>query len=153
MSDNDFPTIIGPDAKFKGELNFEKGVKILGSFEGNITTKGNLVVANEGIIKADVEAGTITIEGEINGNVAAQDLVELKNTARLQGDLRCERLIVVEGARFVGHCNVGNGATGGKPMAEKKTPLPSPAQRPGPTAVSGPASAKKDEIKPINLNE
>jgi len=130
-SDN-FPTVIGPDAKFKGELAFENGVKILGGFEGSISTKGNLLVASEGVIQADVEAGTVVVEGEINGNVAAADLVELKNTARLQGDLRCERLIVVDGASFVGHCNVGNGASG-KGGAVKKAGAPAeqaPAAKP-----------------------
>ena len=38
--DGEFPTIIGPDAIFKGELSFEKGVQILGKFEGKIATKG-----------------------------------------------------------------------------------------------------------------
>jgi cytoskeletal protein CcmA (bactofilin family) len=62
------------------------------------------------------------VEGEIKGNVSAQDLVELKSTARLQGDLRCERLIVVDGARFVGHCNVGNGAADKPASVKKKSP-------------------------------
>lgn len=108
MNDSEFPTIIGPDAKFKGDLVFDKSVKILGGFEGSISTNGSLVVAGEGIVQADVEAGTIAVEGQINGNVMAKDLVELKKTARLQGDLKCERLVVVDGARFVGHCDVGN---------------------------------------------
>jgi len=114
VNDSEFPTIIGLDAKFKGELSFEKGVKILGGFEGQINSAGSLVVASGGMLQADVEAGTITVEGEISGNVAAKDLVELKSTARLQGDLRCERLIVVDGARFIGHCNVGDGVMGGQ---------------------------------------
>ena len=109
MTENDFPTIIGADAKFKGDLSFDKSVKVLGSFEGRIDTKGDLVVASGGMLQADVEAGNIIIEGELNGNVAAKDMVELKQSARLQGDLRCERLIVTEGARFVGHCSVGAG--------------------------------------------
>ena len=144
VSDNDFPTIIGPDAKFKGELSFEKGVKILGSFEGRISTKGNLVVASEGSIQADVEAGTITVEGEINGNISAEDLVELKNSARLQGDLRCERLIVVDGAHFIGHCNVG-GEAAGKTEPSKKAPVqtPQPAHRPSPTPMPTPLDSKK----------
>ena len=119
MNESEFPTIIGPDAKFKGELNFENGVKILGSFEGRITTNGNLVIASEGKLQADVEAGTISVEGEISGNVAAKDLIELKKTAKLEGDLRCERLIVDDGARFVGHCNVGDGASK-KPAVARK---------------------------------
>jgi len=122
VNESDYPTVIGPDAKFKGELSFEKAVKILGRFEGRIDTKGNLVVAPEGVLQADVETGTISVEGEIKGNVSAQDLVELKSTARLQGDLRCERLIVVDGARFVGHCNVGNGAADKPASVKKKSP-------------------------------
>ena len=79
------------------------------------------------MLQADVEAGNIIIEGELNGNVAAKDMVELKQSARLQGDMRCERLIVTEGARFVGHCSVGaggeiegEGAPAGVSPAEKK---------------------------------
>lgn len=109
MAENEFPTVIGADAKFKGDLSFDKGVKVLGSFEGRINTQGDLVVASGGTLQADVEAGNIIVEGELNGNIAAKDMVELKQSARLQGDLRCERLIVTEGARFVGHCNVGGG--------------------------------------------
>ncbi len=118
MEETEFPTVIGPDAKFKGELSFEKGVKVFGGFEGQINTKGNLVVASEGSIQADVEAGSITVEGELKGNIAAQDIVELKSTARLQGDLSCQRLVVVDGASFVGHCSVGNG------VADQVAPKP-----------------------------
>jgi len=128
MNEPDFHTIIGPDARFKGELSFEDGVKILGGFEGRITTKGSLFIASEGKLQADVEAGTVVVEGEINGNVAAADLIELKNTARLQGDLRCERLIVVDGACFVGHCNVGKDS-GDKTALTKKTPSPKAAAK------------------------
>ena len=122
MSEAEIPTIIGPDAKFKGELNFEKSVRILGSFEGQIATLGLLEVAQGANIQADIEAGNVTVEGEIKGNLAANDLVELKDSARIQGDIRCGRLVVVEGARFVGHCNVGNGAV------EPGEPSPSQAQ-------------------------
>ena len=109
MNDTDYPTIIGPDAKFKGELTFEKGVKVLGSFEGQINTKGDLVVASGSNVQADIEAGSIAVEGDIKGNMAASDLIELKQTAKLQGDIRCSRLVVIDGASFMGHCNVGNG--------------------------------------------
>ena len=112
MNESDFPTIIGPDAKFKGELSFEKSVKVLGSFEGQITTTGSLDIASGGRIEADIEAGSINVEGEVHGNIAASDSIELKKTARLQGDIRCGRLTVVDGAAFVGHCEVGDGVGG-----------------------------------------
>ncbi len=65
----DFPTVIGPDAKFKGELTFEKGVRIQGGFEGQVRTKGILHVAEGAKVAADVEAGDLKVEGEVKGNV------------------------------------------------------------------------------------
>ena len=67
MNESDCPTIIGPDASFKGELTFEKSVKVLGNFEGRIITNGSLEVAVGGKIQADIEAGNINVEGDIHG--------------------------------------------------------------------------------------
>jgi hypothetical protein len=59
---NDTATVLGPDANFKGELTFEKGMRLQGRFEGKITTPGKVVVSKEAKMQADVEAGAIVIE-------------------------------------------------------------------------------------------
>ena len=118
---NDNLTVIGRDAKFKGELSFESNVRILGSFEGQITTPGRMEVLQGAQVKADIQAASITVEGDIMGNLAASDLVELKETARIQGDIRCGRLLVVDGASFVGHCEVGSEATGDQAQSREAT--------------------------------
>jgi len=102
----EFPTVFGPDASFKGELMFEKGLRLHGRFEGKITTPGRLHIAKEARLQADVEAGHILIEGEVHGNMTASDKIELKNSARYEGDLRASRLVVEEGAVFSGHVTV-----------------------------------------------
>ena len=103
----EFPTILGPDASFKGEMTFEKGLRLQGKFEGKITKAGKLHVAKEAKLSADVEAGAIVVEGEIKGNLTASDRIELKNSARYEGDLSASKLIVEEGAVFNGHVSVG----------------------------------------------
>ena len=118
MPDNtqpDFPTIIGPDASFKGELSFEKGLRLMGKFEGRISSPGRLHIAKEARLQADVEAGAIIIEGEVKGNLTAADRIELKQTARLEGDLRATKLTVEEGAAFSGQVTVGPDAVKGRP--------------------------------------
>jgi cytoskeletal protein CcmA (bactofilin family) len=45
VANQEFPTILGPDASFKGELSFEKGLRLMGKFEGRITSNGRLHVA------------------------------------------------------------------------------------------------------------
>src|SRR2546423_5865078 len=102
-SNNEYPTIIGPDASFQGELSFEKGLRLQGKFEGKITTSGKLHVSKEAHMAADVESSAIVVEGEVKGNLTAADRIELKQTARYEGDLRATKLTVDEGAVFSGH--------------------------------------------------
>ena len=115
----DYSTTLGPDATFKGELSFEKGLRLQGRLEGKINTPGRLHIAKEAKMQADVEAGSIIVEGDVKGNLAANDRIELKQTARYEGDLRASKLVVDEGAVFSGHVSVG-------PDAVKNAPKPLP---------------------------
>ena len=140
MADNnpssDFQTVLGPDAVFKGELQFEKGMRLHGRFEGKINTPGRVHVAKEAKMSADVEAGSIIVEGEVRGNLAANDRIELKSSARYEGDLQASKLVVDEGASFVGHVSVGpdavkrsnqpTGLGGNKPVIQTQAPAPAP---------------------------
>ena len=47
------------------------------------------------------------MEGEVQGNLSATDRVDLRKTAKLKGDIRAAKLLVAEGAMFVGHVQVG----------------------------------------------
>src|ERR1043166_7715157 len=114
-ANQEFPTIIGPDATFKGELSFEKGLRLMGKFEGRIISGGRLHIAREARIQADVESGAIIVEGEVKGNITANDRIELKQTARLEGDIRATKLTVDEGAGFSGHVTVGPEAGSNRP--------------------------------------
>ena len=107
QGNQEFPTILGPDATFKGELSFEKGMRLMGRFEGKVSTPGRVHITREAKMAADVEAGGIVVEGEVQGNLSAADRIELKNSARYEGDLRASKLVVDEGAVFSGHVSVG----------------------------------------------
>jgi cytoskeletal protein CcmA (bactofilin family) len=111
----EFPTVLGPDANFKGELSFEKGMRLMGKFEGKVNTPGRIHVAKEAKMAADVEAGGIVVEGEVHGNLSANDRIELKQSARYEGDLRATKLVVDEGAIFSGHVSVGPDSVKGRP--------------------------------------
>lgn len=132
----DFPTVLGPDANFKGELSFEKGMRLMGKFEGKVTTPGRVHVAKEAKMSADVEAGGIVVEGEVHGNLSANDRIELKNSARYEGDLRANKLVVDEGAVFNGHVTVGPDSVKTKPPGERERAMG------GPGGPGGPGSPK-----------
>jgi len=132
----EFPTILGPDATFKGELTYEKGMRLHGKLEGKVGTPGRLHVAKEAKMQADVEAGAITVEGDVHGNLSAGDRIELKQSARYEGDLRSSRLVVDEGAILVGHVTVGPDAVKNKPAQTSSSGKP--AALPGPQPQNQP---------------
>ena len=119
---NEFPTILGADAVFKGQLHFEKGVRLLGQFEGEISSSGELLVAEGATVNGDVKVGNVRVEGQLKGNVDAKAKVQLTSSARLEGDLQAQRLEVAEGAVLIGRCVVGvNGQARGATIGEIKT--------------------------------
>ena len=137
-SGNDFPTVLGPDVSFKGEMSFEKGLRLQGKFEGKINTPGRLHIAREAKMSADVECGGIIVEGDVKGNLTSNDRIELKSTARYEGDLKASKLTVDEGAQFNGHVTVGPEAVkggakpgGSAPGAQAGGPRPGQAQPQG----------------------
>src|SRR5215218_9613493 len=144
-TNQEYPTILGPDANFKGEMNFEKGLRLQGRFEGKMNTPGRLHIAKEARMQADVDCGALTIEGDVKGNLSAADRIELKSTARYEGDLRASKLTVDEGAIFNGHVSVGPEAVkNGKPGAPGATGAAGGPPRVGNT---GPAQPQGQPVK------
>ncbi|MGB2984944.1 MAG: polymer-forming cytoskeletal protein [Phycisphaerae bacterium] len=141
-SSNEYSTTIGSDAVFKGELKFEKGVRLLGKFEGEISSEGQLVVAEGAALNGNVKAGTVRIDGHVKGNLNANTKVQLTASARLEGDVQTARLEVAEGAVLVGRCTVGVDAQGkaglGKPAtAPAVSVAPTKPKSAEPMAVVG----------------
>jgi cytoskeletal protein CcmA (bactofilin family) len=138
MADTEYGTILGPDANFKGDLSFESAAKVLGRFEGSISSKGRVHVADGANLKASIAANEVTVEGEILGNVEASDRVDLKPTGRINGDIVAARMVMAEGASIDGHIRIG---TNGKssPGSQSRTAEVKPDSQP---AVSGKAAAK-----------
>ena len=100
-------TVIGPDTHIKGEMSFERTARILGRFEGMVTSGGELQVGASAECTASLEAETVIVDGHVEGNVMARDRIQLNSTARVNGDVVAEKLIVAEGASFNGRCCVG----------------------------------------------
>lgn len=135
MADNgEFPTIIGADARFKGELSFDRGVRIDGTFDGHIKSKGTLHVAEGAKVAANVEASNVKVEGECRGNLIVSEKLHLMATAKVEGDLRTTRLEIADGAIFSGNVVVGQTATENPirraNVAELPTPSPDVARMP-----------------------
>ena len=95
--------IIGQSILIKGELSGNEDLTIEGKVEGKIELKDhNLIIGANGNIKAQIMAKSITVHGEVLGNVTATEKVEIKEKGKLRGDIISPRVIVNDGAFFKG---------------------------------------------------
>ena len=133
MADQDFTTVLGPDVAFKGELTFEKAVRLQGRFEGEVRTGGVLHVDREAQLVGDVKAGNVRVDGNVRGNLSAAGKIELRQTADHEGDLTAGKLVVEEGAVFKGHVTVGPNAV----KAGAGQPAPAAGAKPEPVSSGG----------------
>lgn len=99
-------TILSDDTKFKGSLEFSHKLIINGRFEGNLNSSGILCIGTTGEVKAEIHVGSIIVEGKVWGNITAEDKIELRSSAELHGDITAKRLVINEGALFIGKSDV-----------------------------------------------
>lgn len=99
---------------FAGNIMAASDIRIDGTLEGNITTKGKLVVGETGRIKGDISCKNADVLGVIEGRVDVSDFLVLRSTARITGDSSMSRILIEVGALFIGYCNMINGGTSTK---------------------------------------
>lgn len=90
----------------KGDIVSEGDLRIDGTLEGSIKTKGKIVVGKEGIIKGDVSCTNADVEGKIDGNLFVSENLNLRATSTIEGDISIGKLIVEYGATFNASCSM-----------------------------------------------
>lgn len=104
-------TVIGQGARLEGNLISAASLRIDGAVKGQITAEGDVIVATEADVTADIKAKNVTIAGKYSGNVTASGTLEMSSTARVEGNVSCGSLIVNQGAVFAGQSIMGAGAS------------------------------------------
>ncbi len=104
---------LGKETEFEGRLTFKGTVRIDGKFSGEISTKGGLILGENSLIRAEVEASEVIISGEINGNINAGNRVEIHTPGKVYGNIKSPILVIDEGVIFEGKTQM-------EPAKEKK---------------------------------
>ena len=95
-------SVLGPTLRFKGELHADEELLIRGRIEGTITHSQRITVCGEGVVKANIRAQTIVVEGTVEGDLSAEKAIQIKDTARLKGNVSAPSVSIIEGANFNG---------------------------------------------------
>ena len=99
-------TMIGPDAKINGPIILEQGIIIYGQVFGNVSTRGSVRIAKNGIVNGNIKCSSIVLGGTIMGDIQSEGSVTLKRTSILKGDISYRKLHIEDGAKFEGQCDL-----------------------------------------------
>jgi len=107
----------------KGELSVEEDLTVEGCVEGKIELKDhNLWISPHGTVKAEIHAKNVIIAGDVIGTIFASELVEIRLSGSVRGNIQCPRVSLADGAKFTGRIDTEkmvDGAAGlGLPKAQ-----------------------------------
>ncbi|MDJ0866924.1 MAG: polymer-forming cytoskeletal protein [Myxococcota bacterium] len=100
--DESFPWTIGPNAAFDGLLSFRGGARLGGRLSGEVVGEGWLWIAAGARIRARIEADLVLVEGEVEGEIVARELVDIRPTARIRATVHTPSLSIDDGASLDG---------------------------------------------------
>ena len=95
-------TLIGNGTTFKGDVIATKSLRVDGVLVGNIKDAANVIIGETAQVKGNINANYVVIDGTVEGNITANDSIELLNKSRVTGDLTTTILSINEGAKFKG---------------------------------------------------
>jgi len=114
---------IGKSVVIKGELSGSEDLTIEGHVEGKIELKDNvLTIGPNGRIKAAVFAKAVIVLGEVNGNIAASEKVDIRDGGSVDGDIVSPKVAIAEGAHFRGSVDMQKKSGAPAQPAKSETP-------------------------------
>jgi cytoskeletal protein CcmA (bactofilin family) len=118
--------IIRKGTIIKGDINCVGDIRIDGELKGKLISEGKVVVGTTGLIEGEVTCKNADISGTLNAVLKVKELLLLKSTANIIGDIKTNKLSIEPGANFTGACNMGGVVKGMK--SDEKQPAFEEAQ-------------------------
>jgi cytoskeletal protein CcmA (bactofilin family) len=99
--------VIGKGTVLEGNIETSGNIRIEGKIIGNLKSKSKVALGNSSLVDGNVSAQNADIEGTVKGKVEISDMLVLKATATVHGDIATGKLVVEPGAVFNGTCKMG----------------------------------------------
>lgn len=125
--ENNTINLIGAGTTIKGNIDSTGDIRIDGTLNGNLQTKGKVVIGTTGLVKGEVFCKNSDVEGKVEGKINVQELLSLKSTSVILGDISARRLAIEPGSKFTGNCNMSNDTISkdaGQPISQEDQKKP-----------------------------
>jgi cytoskeletal protein CcmA (bactofilin family) len=100
-------SVIGAGLVIEGKIEGEGDIHIAGNFKGDVRVNGDVTVEHGARVSAEISADTVTVGGQVDGNINATTQVKLLQSGQLIGDLKAKSLTVAAGSRMRGRVEFG----------------------------------------------
>jgi len=107
QAENPSVNIIGAGTIIEGDITTNGDMRIDGSLTGTINVKGKLVVGVSGMVEGEIICQNADISGTIKGKIGVAELLSLKSSSKLSGDIITNKIAIEPGATFSGSCSMG----------------------------------------------
>ncbi len=128
-NETDSPTInlISNGTEITGDIKSSGDIRIDGTLTGNLNTKGKVVIGTTGKVSGEIVCKNSEVSGIIEGKITVGQLLNLKASSKILGDIATSKLSIEPGARFSGNCKMSDtDNNGGAVTAKEKEPDKSP---------------------------
>lgn len=98
---------IAEGSVLEGNITSTNGIRIDGTVKGSVNCDGKVVVGVGGIVEGEIVCASADIEGTLKSSIEVKDILELKATSNLQGEITTGKLSIEPGATFTGSCKMG----------------------------------------------
>jgi len=105
-SKEEINAFLGKDTEFEGKFSFTGAVRIDGKFSGEIESTGTLIVGESATITSQIHVADMIISGEVNGDIFAENKIEINVPGKLFGNIQTPKLVIEEGVIFEGNCKM-----------------------------------------------
>lgn len=130
LKTDEMTTILGRGSEFEGKLHFEGTLQIEGVYSGEINSDSTLIVGDGAKVSAEINVGTVVINGEVRGNIRAAQGVEIRGGGKMFGNIETPTLQIEKGVIFEGNCKMQNlSLKGGPAFPEKTQKAPEPPKK------------------------
>jgi cytoskeletal protein CcmA (bactofilin family) len=108
-TDNTTINLISNGTEITGDIKSSGDIRIDGSLTGNLNTKGKVVIGPTGKVKGEVICKNSEVSGMIDGKISVGQLLNLKTSSKIVGDIYTFKLSIEPGAKFTGNCKMSEG--------------------------------------------
>ena len=112
-TENNTINLISNGTEITGDVRSNGDIRIDGSLTGNLSTKGKVVIGPTGKVKGEVVCRNSEVSGQVEGKISVGQLLNLKASSKIFGDIATSKLAIEPGARFTGTCTMSESDNNG----------------------------------------